>query len=103
MLLIIICACFQFRELELTAQNALIIECAAAYMEGKMWMCHGEQSSGKICKINCDENIMHDLNCEVRIGLFSSYFTHDAEYSAFSVGANFSPDAAEHMAPNCLA
>ncbi|XP_064648922.1 uncharacterized protein LOC135501087 isoform X6 [Lineus longissimus] len=53
-----------FRELELTPTNALIIECASAYMDGKIWMCHGEQSSGKICKINCDENIMHDLNCE---------------------------------------
>ncbi|XP_074655918.1 TBC1 domain family member 2B-like [Tubulanus polymorphus] len=53
-----------FRELELIPQNALVIECAAVFEEGKIWMCHGEQNSGKICKINCEENLMYDLNCE---------------------------------------
>ncbi|KAJ8300670.1 hypothetical protein KUTeg_022189 [Tegillarca granosa] len=53
-----------YMAMEAEAGNHMSLGCAVIYENGKAWLCYGDQSVGKICKVNSEESIMYDLQLE---------------------------------------
>ncbi|ELU05731.1 hypothetical protein CAPTEDRAFT_223549 [Capitella teleta] len=47
------------------ANSRLVYECSAECSQGVVWMCLGDQTSGKINVLNCEEGLAHSIQLQI--------------------------------------